>query len=112
MAIKIDIGADFSDVPAGRFPADGPFNGEHFRKNFLVPALNSGKVVEINLDNTEGYGSSFLEEAFGGLVRREGYKKSTLDENLKIVATRPKTIRYKRLIESYISNASEEPRDA
>jgi STAS-like domain of unknown function (DUF4325) len=65
----IDIGKDFSRYPAGRYETDGPFNGELFRTKFLVPTLVNQQQITIDLDNTAGYGSSFLEEAFGGLVR-------------------------------------------
>ena len=107
MAKKIDIGPDFSDVPAGRFPSDGPYNGEQFRKEFLVPALRSGEEVIVILDNTEGYGSSFLEEAFGGLVRREGFNATFLKQKLRVIASKKRSLRYKRLIEGYIENALE-----
>ncbi|SMF94393.1 hypothetical protein SAMN02949497_1707 [Methylomagnum ishizawai] len=65
----IDIGRDFSRYPAGRFISDGPYCGEIFRDKFLVPVLDMQGKTTIELDNTAGYGSSFLEEAFGGLVR-------------------------------------------
>lgn len=65
----INIARDFSRYPAGRFPSDGPFNGQLFRENFLKPALHENDVIAVELDGTRGYGSSFLEEAFGGLVR-------------------------------------------
>ena len=65
----IDIGKDFSRYPAGRYTSDGPFRGESFRSKFLVPALNNNHKIIVLLDDTAGYGSSFLEEAFGGLVR-------------------------------------------
>lgn len=66
----IDIGKVFSRYPAGRFETDGPHNGELFRDKFLLPELIKKQHVVIELDNTAGYGSSFLEEAFGGLVRK------------------------------------------
>lgn len=67
--VEIDIGKDFSRYPAGRFAADGPYSGERFRNDFLLPKLRSGVSIKLRLDNTAGYGSSFLEEAFGGLIR-------------------------------------------
>lgn len=75
----INVGKDFSEVPAGRYVDDGPYNGETFREKFLKDVvLNSEKYslpVKIILDDdVEGYGSSFLNEAFGGLVRK-GYAK-------------------------------------
>lgn len=68
----INIARDFSRAPAGRFISDGPNSGERFRDQFLVPALRAGKNLILELDGTRGYGSSFLEEAFGGL-RRAGF---------------------------------------
>lgn len=66
----INIERDFSRYPAGRYLTDGPYNGEKFRKEFLVPALSeSTEKVIVELDGARGLGSSFLEEAFGGLVR-------------------------------------------
>lgn len=65
----INVARDFSRAPAGRFISDGPNSGERFRDQFLKPALDEGKEVVVELDGTRGYGSSFLEEAFGGLVR-------------------------------------------
>lgn len=104
-AIRIDIGKDFSDVPSGRFPEDGNFNGERFRKQYLVPALRAGSKFIVNVDHTEGFGSSFLEEAFGGLIRLEGFRKAELDRLMEIEATKPQTLRYKRKIEQYLERA-------
>ena len=73
----ISIAKDFSPYPAGRFQADGDASGEVFRSK-LVTLLKSGRQsIRVDLDGTEGYGSSFLEEAFGGLVR-EGFKPEHL----------------------------------
>lgn len=80
----IDVSRDFSAFPSGRFPADGPFNGTRFREEILVPALRSGDVVRVKLDGVSGFGSSFLEEAFGGLVRVEGFSPSDLKARLEI----------------------------
>lgn len=66
----INVERDFSRYPAGRYVADGPYSGQGFRDNFLVPSLSeSPDKVIIELDGARGYGSSFLEEAFGGLIR-------------------------------------------
>jgi hypothetical protein len=103
--ITIDIGQDFSDVPSGRFPEDGEFNGQKFRQEILVPALRHNEHVSVDIDHTEGYGSSFLEEAFGGLIRCEGFSKEDLDARLTIVSNQPRTARYKRKIEQYLVKA-------
>lgn len=81
---KISVSRDFSNVPAGRYYSDGPNSGQRFRVEKLVPALRQGSV-EITLD-AEGYGSSFLEESFGGLVREEGFDEFELRERLNFVS--------------------------
>lgn len=77
----LKISKTFSRYPAGRYYSDGPFSGQKFREEFLRPKLDSGINLVINLDETRGFGSSFLEEAFGGLVRA-GYNPDTLLELL------------------------------
>lgn len=104
MSTTIDIAKDFSDIPGGRFPRDGEFNGETFRDKWLAPALKNGEVIVI-LDHTEGFGSSFLEEAFGGLVRHYSFSEEFLRNNLKLVANTSPAQRYKRLAETFISDA-------
>lgn len=78
MIHKISIAKDFSAVPAGRFYTDGEDSGQAFRERLLVPALTLKHDLLIDLDGTEGYGSSFLEEAFGGLIRRHRFDSSEL----------------------------------
>ncbi|MGR5149647.1 STAS-like domain-containing protein [Photobacterium alginatilyticum] len=63
---------DFTKFPGARYRKLGPYSGEEFRDEILLPAINEhGENVEINLDGVFGYGSSFLEEIFGGIVRKE-----------------------------------------
>ncbi|WP_169566784.1 STAS-like domain-containing protein [Sneathiella limimaris] len=78
----INLANDFSDVPAGRFVTDGPFSGEKFRKSILVPAFKQERNIVVELDGGEGHGSSFLEEAFGGLIREEKFSLEELEERL------------------------------
>jgi hypothetical protein len=50
----------------------------------LVREAISNKVkLVIDLDGTAGYATSFLEEAFGGLVRREGVNATELERVLQ-----------------------------
>lgn len=76
----INIGKDFSYAPGPRFEWMGAYSGEEFRKTLLAPAfeesLKTGASLSVDLDGTEGYGYSFLEEAFGGLVREHGFDKA------------------------------------
>ena len=100
---KISVGKDFSMVPAGRFYSDGPASGQAFRENFLVPALQSGATVVVSLDNTEGYGSSFLDEAFGGLIRVHRFGLADLQRRLVVESLDDPTLMDE--VASYIDQA-------
>lgn len=103
---KIDIGKDFSETPMGRYyPQDGNHCGQKFREDILVPALKEYDKVVVQIDDVEGYGSSFLEEAFGGLIRSEGFTKSHLDSKLEIVLEDPAFEVYRTLILKHIKTA-------
>lgn len=107
---RINVGKDFSGHPIGRYRDDGPESGEVFREDVLIPKLKhlkDGEKLEIVLDDqVEGYGSSFLVEAFAGVVK-VGFMKS--EELLKKL-----TFRYddedfdffEKKIRQYISEAS------
>lgn len=86
MEETIDVAKQFSKYPGGRFPEDGDDSGQRFRDEFLAPALKRASHVTVRLDGTLGYGSSFLEEAFGGLVREIGFDAKALRNNLAIVS--------------------------
>lgn len=100
--ITIRIASDFSRHPAGRYISDGPYSGEAFRKKFLEKPLNDGEIVVVDLDGTRGYGSSFLEEAFGGLVRF-GLPKDQLVKSIELRTSRPSL---KQEIVDYLQSAS------
>lgn len=104
--LHISIAKDFSEFPAGREPEDGPNSGQRFRDEILGPKLqsaNSEDFVEVDLDGTMGYGSSFLEEAFGGLVRRHKFPSDILKQKLHIKDSR---VIYERMVWSYIDDES------
>jgi hypothetical protein len=67
--IRINVAKQFTKLPGARYIRLGPNSGELFRQTFLVEPLRRGKTVIVELDGVRGYGSSFLEEAFGGVVR-------------------------------------------
>lgn len=85
---SISIAKEYSRTPAGRHYSDGSYTGERFREEFLYPALTENDDVEINLDDTLGLGSSFLEEAFGGLIRERDMSLRELQEKLHIISSR------------------------
>jgi hypothetical protein len=68
----IDIGRDFSKTTSGRYRKDALHSGEEFLEKILLPAYRNSDLVVVALDSLEGFSASFFEEAFGGLVRREG----------------------------------------
>lgn len=75
--ITLKIAGKFP-YPGSRYKRLGPQSGEEF-KDFLFKSLekiygvgfdeNLDTIILIDLDGTQGYGSSFLEEGFGGLIR-------------------------------------------
>lgn len=71
--MTINIAQDYTKTPGGRFIKEGDFSGEDFRIRILEPKFkecqDKNEKLTIILDGGYGYGSSFLEEAFGGLVR-------------------------------------------
>ena len=83
----VNIAKDFTRYPSGRYEKNGNTSGEAFRKRFLEGPLAKGEAVTIELDGTIGYGSSFLEEAFGGLIRALGISSSELVGKLMLVST-------------------------
>ncbi len=83
-ALTINIARDFSETPGSRYRTEGPHSGQQFREELLeqrfIQARDGGTTLEVEFDGTEGYATSFLEEAFGGLARAYGK-----DEVLRIV---------------------------
>ena len=83
--IHLSIANDFSKTPGVRFPQEGEFSGEEFRDKFLIPkveeAIKRKENLEVDLDGTSGLGPSFLEEAYGGLIRK-GYDYGVLKATL------------------------------
>lgn len=90
MSKSISVARDFSPTPGSRYESEGDFSGEVFRRDCLLPAVReaiaSHSTLTINLDGTAGYATSFLEEAFGGLVRVEGHKIEDLRKVLQFVS--------------------------
>jgi hypothetical protein len=84
----LSVARDFSRTPGSRYMSEGEHSGELFRREKLLPlvkrAMNEGVALKLDLDGTAGYGTSFLEEAFGGLVREDGIAAADLLTALKI----------------------------
>ena len=102
--MKINLGKQFGRYPAGRYLADGPYNGQKFRDDFLIPALKGADdEIEIDLRDARGLKSSFLEESFGGLVRA-GYPAEELERRFKFVTL---DLSLKDEIHQYIRNQAQ-----
>lgn len=86
--MKIKISTDFATAPGPRYRAEGDHSGEEFRIDFLLPrlqdAIKAHETLLVDLDGTAGYGTSFLEEAFGGLIRENSFTLSQLEKHITI----------------------------
>jgi hypothetical protein len=86
--VIISMKDDFSLAPGPRYIKEGAHSGEEFRNNVLEPkyeyALKENGIVSIDLDGTFGYGTSFLEEVFGGLARK--YANINVMDHLEIIS--------------------------
>lgn len=82
--MTIYVAKDFSKMPCVRLRKDGKKSGEEFRDDVLFPALQSNEKVIVDLDGVLTLGSSFLEEAFGGVVRKGYYTAKQLKSKMVI----------------------------
>lgn len=80
----INVAKDFTRFPSGRFRKNGATSGEAFREDYLEPPMRDGQMVIVELDGTIGYGSSFLEEAFGGLVRSLKWQSDDIKKKMQL----------------------------
>jgi STAS-like domain of unknown function (DUF4325) len=105
----ISIATDYSTSPAGRTPADGPFNGQRFRDSILAPALreaiNQNAVLVVDLDGAFSYSSSFLEEAFGGLVRTGLFSAAEITAHLELRSNDPIYASFVKDAQAYLRDA-------
>lgn len=96
------VAQQFSRHPAGRTPKDGPFSGQAFRQRFLAPSIRKKERVIVEFEGTRGAGSSFLEEAFGGLIR-DGFSKDTVLSLIEVKHSGNPSVREE--VRQYISRA-------
>lgn len=101
----VNVAKDFSRFPAGRYRRHGPFSGEVFREKYLEESLKKGAKVVIEFDGTLGYGSSFLEEAFGGAIRSTKVQPQVALDLLDLRSSDPSLVEE---VKSYILNGREQ----
>ena len=86
----ISIADVFTPYPGGRFPVGKNDSGQELRENVLFPelekAIKGNYKLILNLDGGAGFGSSFLDEAFGGLVRIHHLKLDVLKGKLNFIS--------------------------
>lgn len=88
--LEIRIAKDFSKTPGARLMASGDYSAELFRKTILFPkmkeAIEKNIPLVVYLDGVAGYAASFLEEAFGGLIRVHKIPYEKTQSLLKLVS--------------------------
>jgi hypothetical protein len=107
--LSLNIAREYSRCPGARYETEGDYSGERFREELLLPRLKNaiaeGVRLEVVLDGSAGYSTSFIEEAFGGLIRKDGLTLSEIQDSLLIVSDEDPT--YKEDIKMYLQNAWE-----
>ena len=88
MEVKIKIAEEFSKTPGARYYKDGKKSGQEFYETLLSKkfktALEKKEKLTVDLDGTEGYATSFLDEAFRSLA--EEFTPKVVLENLEIIS--------------------------
>lgn len=108
--ITISIAKDFSRIPGARFPKEGDYSGQEFRTKVLLPNLQEAMKAHdklcVILDGTAGLGTSFLEEAFGGLIRIDNIPYDLILNTLELVSEEDEE--YIEEINQYLKEANEQ----
>lgn len=78
---------DFTEAPGPRFINQGKHSGEQFYVDVLngkmAQCIIENKDMDVLLDGTAGYPSSFLDQAFGELVY--DFTKAVVEQRVHIV---------------------------
>ena len=104
--MKIIVAEDFYRRPAGRYRTQGTYTGEAFREDILFPfieKLSPAEKLLVDFTGVSMNGSSFLEEAFGGLVRNHHLNYSKLRDLLQLSFPRRPSLEEK--VWKYIEDA-------
>lgn len=92
MDVTISIARNLSIEPGARYPEEGPKSDEEFRQTILITlkmreAIANKNHLIVVLNGTAGLGTSFLDEPFGGLIRKDRIKYNDIKCHLKLVST-------------------------
>jgi hypothetical protein len=106
----LNVARDFTTTPGHRYRKQGSWSGEEFRDDHLLPlfkrAVAAGARLRVELAGTQGYATSFLEEAFGGLSRLEG--RAVVERHLDLVYDEDHVVIAE--IKGYIKSATPQPK--
>ncbi len=102
--LTIDVANDFDQLPFGRYKPTHPeaedTSGELFRETFLIPNLNKYDKIVVDFTTClREIHSGFLEEAFGGLIRKLGA------DPIKKIEVKPLSNLMGHEIQKYIDDA-------
>lgn len=100
--VRVNVAKQFTKLPGLRYIRLSKYSGEEFRQKFLIEPLKQGKTVIVELDGVRGYGSSFLEEAFGGTVRELDLDAEDALQRLQVETTMES---WRLEVEEYIRTA-------
>lgn len=100
------VATEFSIIPSGRQKKDGSATGEHFYEVLvkLLSEIPENDKVIINFDGVLTAGSSFLEESFGGLIRKNNINKKDFNNRILIESNDYPEIKAK--ISKYVNDAT------
>jgi hypothetical protein len=104
---RLVIAEEFSATPKGRTPNDGPDSGLRFRQQYLAPRLKAATPsdrLEVVLDGVITLDPEFIEEAFVGLVRDDGFTLEQVTSIMSIRGSLPVHKLYIGLIAKYLDD--------
>lgn len=111
--VKYSIAQGFSRHPGPRQIIEGANSGELFRtkvfRDLVRKAIQEESTIVLDLDGTAGYGTSFLEECFGGLIREDGIPYEALVNRFEFISNEEPYLINDIL--AYLKDAHEEAQD-
>lgn len=104
---KIKISTDFSTTPGARHREEGPYPGDEFRDSILIPkykaAVENKQNLVVDFDGCYGYATSFLEESFGGMVRK--LRQRGILDHIELISNEDSSI--VELVKQYVKEAED-----
>jgi len=102
--IYYNMASEFSVDLGPRKIEHGNFSGERFRDYILIPLIEKDSTITLDFNDVLTAPSSFLEETFGGLIRK-GFKLSDINKRVEIISEEDPWIN--EMIIKYLKEADE-----